>query len=94
MNHTSTTWDVTAQVFWKGLLREYNGEMYLRLVLRDEEGTKMEAVAFGSHCEFYDNIILKGHEYDFIGGFWPSRCCKFSAYFLHSDRILYCTVTG
>ncbi|KAJ1294541.1 hypothetical protein BS78_01G153200 [Paspalum vaginatum] len=49
MNHTGTTWDVTAQVFWKGLLREYNGEMYLRLVLRDEERTKMEAVAFGSH---------------------------------------------
>ncbi|WVZ94334.1 hypothetical protein U9M48_040237 [Paspalum notatum var. saurae] len=58
MDHISTTWDVTAEVFWKGEIREYRGARYLRIILRDE-GTKMKAVAHGNSCVLINNTLSK-----------------------------------
>nr|TKW14519.1 hypothetical protein SEVIR_5G173500v2 [Setaria viridis] len=57
----------SAMVFWKGNIREYGGHEYLRVILVDEQGTKMEAVACGDHHMMFNSVLIEGETYDFLG---------------------------
>ncbi|CAL4935555.1 unnamed protein product [Urochloa decumbens] len=71
--HIYSTWDVSAMVFWKGNIRTHRGHRYLRLTLVDEQGTKMEAVAYGEQNMRFNNLLHEGQVYDFMRvGFAPT----------------------
>ncbi|KAL6846126.1 hypothetical protein ACP4OV_023574 [Aristida adscensionis] len=66
MEHIHDRWNVSAHVMWKGSEREYNGDCYIRLILVDREGTKIEALAFGHQCARFNSLLARGRSYDFI----------------------------
>uniref|UniRef100_K3YKX0 DUF223 domain-containing protein n=1 Tax=Setaria italica TaxID=4555 RepID=K3YKX0_SETIT len=64
LEHIFWRWDVSAMVFWKGNIREYGGQEYLRVILVDEQ---MEAVACGDHHMMFNSVLIEGETYDFLG---------------------------
>ncbi|TVU36831.1 hypothetical protein EJB05_18790, partial [Eragrostis curvula] len=57
------TWDVSAKVLCKGKINANNGQNYIRFILMDEEGSKMEAVAFGKACFTTNQGISEGEDF-------------------------------
>lgn len=63
LEHIFWRWDVSAMVFWKGNIREYRGQEYLRVILVDEQVLQSSAYFFflyacvirRMHCGFTAN---------------------------------------
>ncbi|XP_021304551.1 uncharacterized protein LOC110430833 [Sorghum bicolor] len=91
IEHIFSTWALNAKVFWKGNIRQHGGTRYLRVILKDEEGTKMEAVAYDDKTMRFDGLLVQGQEYEFFGvGFLPTWIDDMSFMFhLHSDFYVY-----
>ncbi|TVU03535.1 hypothetical protein EJB05_50931, partial [Eragrostis curvula] len=58
--------NLSAMVFFKANIREHKDGDYIRLILIDEEGTQMEALAFGRTCLQLARTVIEGYPYDFI----------------------------
>ncbi|TVU49074.1 hypothetical protein EJB05_00365, partial [Eragrostis curvula] len=56
----------SAKVYFKANVRLHKDGNYIRLILVDEEGTRMEALAFGRTCLGLARTIVEGEPYDFI----------------------------
>ncbi|TVU41744.1 hypothetical protein EJB05_15290, partial [Eragrostis curvula] len=56
----------SAKVYFKAHVRAHKDGNYIRLILVDEEGTRMEALAFGRTCLDLARTIVEGEPYDFI----------------------------
>ncbi|TVU11593.1 hypothetical protein EJB05_45187 [Eragrostis curvula] len=56
----------SAKVYFKAHVRAHKDGNYIRLILVDEEGTRMEALAFGRTCLDLARTIVEGESYDFI----------------------------
>ncbi|TVU46025.1 hypothetical protein EJB05_05541, partial [Eragrostis curvula] len=56
----------SAKVYFKAHVRLHKDGNYIRLILVDEEGTRMEALAFGRTCLDLVRTIVEGEPYDFI----------------------------
>ncbi|TVU30136.1 hypothetical protein EJB05_21743, partial [Eragrostis curvula] len=56
----------SAKVYFKAHVRLHKDGNYIRLILVDGEGTRMEALAFGRTCLDLARTIVEGEPYDFI----------------------------
>uniref|UniRef100_K3Y1Z0 DUF223 domain-containing protein n=1 Tax=Setaria italica TaxID=4555 RepID=K3Y1Z0_SETIT len=98
LEHIFWRWDVNAMVFWKGNIREYGGQEYLHVILVDEQGTKMEAVACGDHHMMFNNVLIEGETYDFLGVYFTPtyvdpipnmyRLCEYYAVILLPNTVI------
>ncbi|KAM0909006.1 hypothetical protein ACQ4PT_015072 [Festuca glaucescens] len=86
IEHTyQNMWNVCAKVQWKGQVKESaHGHSYLQCILLDENGSKMEALAYNNLADRFNEMLHAGLTYNFIGvGFCPIE--MYSEHFLYID---------
>ncbi|KQJ97788.1 hypothetical protein BRADI_3g33262v3 [Brachypodium distachyon] len=86
------SWRIRAKVVYKARIRRIRvGIPYLRIILVDEEGTKIEAVAYDDQADRFNTALRTGSAYVFSNvGFMDTEATFEVEFNLRAD--LYCSI--
>ncbi|XP_073356447.1 uncharacterized protein [Aegilops tauschii subsp. strangulata] len=83
-------WIIRAKVLWKAQIRvNAMGNQYLRCILLDQHGTKMEAIAYSNQAFRFNDMLHTGMTYDFTSvGFNPTDMLDGHFWYICMDYVI------
>ncbi|KAM3347243.1 hypothetical protein ACQJBY_021299 [Aegilops geniculata] len=83
-------WIIRDMVLWKAQIRDNAmGNQYLRFILLDQHGTKMEAIAYNNQAFRFNDMLHTGMTYDFTSvGFNPTDMLDGHFWYISMDYVI------